>query len=230
MFKINDKGAQIKRIQERLIQLLGAEVLPKYGADGHFGNEMLEAVKKFQRLTNLADDGIVGKNTMAALFPVVRTTISKNMNAFLVMLRKCEGTYTTDDEGYKALFGWRKGNGKIIKSYADHPRKFTPFTNKKGVTLQTSAAGAYQFLASTYDELHKLGIMPDFSPASQDEGAVRTIIKKGAAGYIEEGKLKLAISKVRRHWASLPGSGYDQPERSYAQCEKWFVEAGGELY
>ena len=41
--------------------------LPKYGADGSFGNETLTAVKAFQKDHKLTVDGIVGPKTWAEL-------------------------------------------------------------------------------------------------------------------------------------------------------------------
>ena len=153
--------------------------------------------------------------------------ISKNLSAFLLMIRHCEGTYTTDDEGYRALFGWIKGNGKVIKSYADHPRKYTPYTDHAGEKLQTSAAGAYQMIVGTYDALKKRGIMKDFSPSEQDKGAIELIREKGALKDIESGAFGTAITKVRKIWASLPGSGSNQPEKSMTAARKWYSDAGG---
>lgn len=44
--------------------------LPKYGADGDFGDECLSAVKAFQKDKKLTVDGIVGAKTWAALLAV----------------------------------------------------------------------------------------------------------------------------------------------------------------
>ena len=41
--------------------------LPKYGADGQFGNETLEALKAFQADNGLGVDGICGTKTWAKL-------------------------------------------------------------------------------------------------------------------------------------------------------------------
>ena len=41
--------------------------LPKYGVDGDFGNETLEAVKQFQKDWGLTADGVVGEKTWAML-------------------------------------------------------------------------------------------------------------------------------------------------------------------
>ncbi len=41
--------------------------MPKFGADGKFGNETKAAVKAYQKANALAEDGVVGPKTMAAL-------------------------------------------------------------------------------------------------------------------------------------------------------------------
>lgn len=60
-----DRGAAVEKIQELLIRA-GMD-LREFGADGVFGKETLEAVQKFQRLSGLVEDGIVGPKTIAAL-------------------------------------------------------------------------------------------------------------------------------------------------------------------
>jgi len=59
------KGSYVTLLQTTLINK--GYKLPKYGADGSFGNETLAAVKQFQKDHKLVVDGIVGKNTWAAL-------------------------------------------------------------------------------------------------------------------------------------------------------------------
>lgn len=60
-----DKGPYVKLLQTELINR--GYSLPKYGADSDFGNETLNAVKKFQKDHGLVADGIVGPATWAAL-------------------------------------------------------------------------------------------------------------------------------------------------------------------
>lgn len=60
-----DKGDDVVYLQTKLIQL--GYSLPRYGADGSFGNETLEAVKNFQRVNGLEADGVVGTRTWDAL-------------------------------------------------------------------------------------------------------------------------------------------------------------------
>lgn len=63
--KKGSKGEYVTLLQTSLINL--GYKLPKYGPDGSFGNETLEAVKEFQKDHGLTADGIVGKATWEAL-------------------------------------------------------------------------------------------------------------------------------------------------------------------
>lgn len=59
------EGADVQTLQEKLMEL-GYE-LPKYGADGEYGTETVEAVKKFQKDHGLSVDGEFGPKSMEAL-------------------------------------------------------------------------------------------------------------------------------------------------------------------
>jgi hypothetical protein len=59
------KGDDVRELQRDLMNL-GYE-MPKYGADGDFGGETEDAVKKFQKDNGLKADGVVGEKTFAAL-------------------------------------------------------------------------------------------------------------------------------------------------------------------
>ena len=63
------------------------------------------------------------------------------------------------------------GAGSTFTDFSDHPRIFAP--TKDG--QKSSAAGRYQFTASTWDDLvnrYGRSVLPDFSPASQDKAAI----------------------------------------------------------
>ena len=65
MLKPGVSGEDVRALQETLITL-GYE-LPRYGADGDYGDETVAAVKAFQTKTGLSADGIYGAQTHAAL-------------------------------------------------------------------------------------------------------------------------------------------------------------------
>lgn len=143
--------------------------------------------------------------------------MNPNLQAFLWVIRFCEGTAGTD--GYRTMFG-----GGTFDSYADHPRKRFPFGN-----TYSTAAGAYQFLASTWDECAKALSLPDFSPASQDLAAVYLIKRRGALEDVEAGRIATALADCNKEWASLPGAPYGQPTRSLEYCLKVYADHGGAL-
>jgi muramidase (phage lysozyme) len=140
---------------------------------------------------------------------------NKNVQAFLRVIRRGEGT--ADAGGYSRLFG-----GGTFASYADHPR--TKVT-KNGYT--STAAGAYQFLAKTWDEVRAIMGLPDFSPASQDWAAVGRIAARGALEDVKAGRFDSAIRKTCLEWASLPGSPYGQPTISMETALSEFLKHGG---
>ena len=59
------KGNITKLIQEKLLSL--GYKLPKWGADGSFGGETVDAVELFQEAKGLSIDGVVGQNTWRKL-------------------------------------------------------------------------------------------------------------------------------------------------------------------
>jgi lysozyme len=156
----------------------------------------------------------------------------QNVAAFLRAIRWAEGT--AGPNGYRTLFG-----GQLFDGYADHPRQAKRFTDRAGRQLWTSAAGAYQFMAAspipgggstrvnTWDRLAaKLGL-PDFSPAAQDAAAIELIREAGALGLVKEGRFAEAVNRVRKIWASMPGAGYSQPEKSLDALFAQYIAAGG---
>lgn len=98
---------------------------------------------------------------------------------------------------------------------------------KNGIT--STAAGAYQFLHSTWLELQKSLMLIDFSPQSQDKAAVEIIKRKDALNDVLIGNIPIAIYKCRKVWASFPNAGYEQPERSLTMLLKAYIHAGGRL-
>lgn len=153
---------------------------------------------------------------MAALDDVLGNA---NVRAFLRAIRLGEGT--ADANGYRRIVG-----GALFESFADHPRRRVWIDAYK---VWSTAAGAYQFLAGTWDEMRAKYALPDFSPASQDKAAVGLIIRRGALQDVLSGRIEDAIAKCAAEWASLPGSQYGQRTERLDRVLAEYTKHGGEL-
>lgn len=181
----------------------------------------LDYVPDFEDLANYASD---------AMGYLDQDQAARNEAAMLAVIRAAEGT--APEEGYRALFGWRPGNGHTFSSYATHPQRFFNYTDQAGKTIRTSAAGAYQITYTTFDALcrkYPQFASRDFSPATQDAMALTLIAERGALNDVRAGRFATAIRKIRSTWASLPGAGVNQPERSLAYVTQAYINAGGVL-
>lgn len=144
---------------------------------------------------------------------------NRNVSAMLATIRHAEGTLGAN--GYRMLFG-----GELFESFADHPRKVVVRLSR-GRPLKSTAAGAYQILARTWDGLRSALQLPDFGPRSQDLAAVELIRRRGALELLRAGRFDAALERMRREWASLPGAGYGQPEKSRTELAAVYMTAGG---
>jgi len=153
---------------------------------------------------------------VSAMSNVPRSALDNaNVKAFLRVIRSGEGT--ADQGGYNRLFG-----GGTFSSFADHPRQVI---KKSGYT--SSAAGAYQFITSSWDETKRVMGLVDFSPTSQDFAAIGRIAARGALDDVIAGRFDTALGKVAREWASMPGSPYGQPVISLATARNVYASNGG---
>lgn len=117
--------------------------------------------------------------------------------------------------GYNTLFGNQK-----IDDLSWHPNIKKPFTQTDGQVKYTTAAGRYQFLKDTWDGVAKQYGLKDFSPQSQDLGALALLAQNGALPYVLKGDFNTAIKKSGSTWASLPTSPYAQNKRSWDFIDK----------
>jgi muramidase (phage lysozyme) len=138
-------------------------------------------------------------------------TGSANLMAFLRMIRYAEGTSSQD--GYQIMFTSRR-----FSSFFDHPRQMN-CSNFRGRRLCSTAAGAYQFLDTTWDMIARKIGATDFGPGWQDRGATELIRRSGALADIEVGNIEQAISKTAGIWASFPRWSGDLRGR-YSQAVK----------
>lgn len=139
-----------------------------------------------------------------------------NVQKVLRVIGQAEGTVGDKiADPYRIAFG-----GGTFDSLDAHPNTMASFTQTDGKPNKTSAAGAYQFLKSTWDDVSgKLGLK-DFSPRSQDIAALELINRAGALQDVLKGDTSAAFGKLGGTWASLPSSPYAQPKRSQGFIEQ----------
>jgi muramidase (phage lysozyme) len=142
----------------------------------------------------------------------------QNVVAFLHLIR--EGETNQTDDAYRELFG-----GALFDAPPwQHPHRAVTVGR-----LTSTAAGAYQFLAKTWDGLVSQYQFEDFSPANQDLGAIALVAERGALDDVISGRITDAVQKCRKEWASLPGAGDGQPERTVQQALATYQSYSGAL-
>lgn len=119
-----------------------------------------------------------------------------NVRAFLQVIR--EGESSHEETAYTIINGGQ---------HFTAPPWRHPF-HGISTTAGGRAAGAYQFLGTTWARCaDALGLGEDFSPPSQDAGAVYLIEGRGALSAVMAGKVGLACDLLAKEWVSLPGLG-----------------------
>lgn len=141
----------------------------------------------------------------------------KNVQAFLRVIRA--GESGQGDDAYTVMFG-----GDHFTDFSQHPN-----VSNTASGYTSTAAGAYQFLYKTWRGLVEKYGFPDFSPYSQDCGAVALIAGRGALDDVQAGRFDTAIEKCNKEWASLPGSPYGQPTRTLSAARETYLSYGGTL-
>ena len=142
-----------------------------------------------------------------------------NVRTMLDLIAASEGVA----HGYNTGFG-----NTVLDALEDHPRELKPFTETSGRRNLTSAAGRYQFLAGTWDDVAPRIGASDFMPENQDLAAVYLMQRRGALDAVLEGDYSAAISKLGREWASLPSSPYAQPKRSQEFVDDFLTSRNAE--
>ena len=133
----------------------------------------------------------------------------------------------TESPGYNVMYG-----GKRFSSYADHPRVAVPIGSGPNAGKTSSAAGRYQFLGSTWDNLAKQLGLKDFSPANQDIAAwtlAKQAYGRNTGRELERdlndpaqlGRIASALSGT---WTSLPG-GIEQAGGGSGRFSRAFQNA-----
>jgi len=110
--KKGSKGTRVKQLQDALIEKYGKQVLPKYGADGDFGNELSTALAKQNYPASVDENtfnvivqggGLDADATATGLYKAATKKDFQNTIKFLQKLKSKED-YTSVSESFKNNF------------------------------------------------------------------------------------------------------------------------------
>lgn len=169
--------------------------------------------------------------------------ITANMKACLAAIRWAEGTSSSP---LTKAFGYDIIVTGVLLNAEDEvimttPEAFTdygthPFANGRPAKtinsngLKSTASGGYQELLANWTHYSKVLGLKDFSPASQDQIAVKQIAEKGGLALIDGGHLLQAIPLIKSLWASFPGANYaGQNMKSVIQLQAVYAANGGKV-
>lgn len=143
------------------------------------------------------------------------------VRSFLNTISYSEGT--PGAAGYQTMFTGKQFDPS--KGWK-HPRLI-----QRGGGYASDAAGKYQYLSTTWEGVQKELGLPDFSPQSQDIGALHLLKRRGALDPLLKGDVTTAIHKSAPEWASLPtskgGSYYGQPSKSLKNLQDYYQKQLG---
>ena len=138
--KKGSKGNNVKLLQEALIAKHGKTILPRYGADGDFGTETLNALKKVGLPTTITESTfnvlVQGTKTDPSALgkDLYNATIAKNFSKALSLLKQIQ---TTDE--YKAageIFKLNRINGVRQTIVNGLLNTFTTDTQKQQIKFE----------------------------------------------------------------------------------------------
>jgi muramidase (phage lysozyme) len=135
--------------------------------------------------------------------------LTPERRALLNTIRYAEGTWLQgSQDGYRMIYG-----GSLFHGFHRHPEIVVEGN------YVSAAAGAYQFLPTTWRAAAQELNLPDFSPPSQDQAALHLVHRRGALRQFDrEGLSAEVLARLAPEWASLPshhgGSVYGQPVHS----------------
>ena len=89
----------------------------------------------------------------------------------------------------------------------------------------STAAGRYQFLFRTWNEIRNRLGLADFSPANQDIAAVDLIRQRGQLGKLLAGDFEGMMRGLGCAWAALPYATCGQTRRPLAQTMNYYNSA-----
>lgn len=143
--------------------------------------------------------------------------LTPERRALLNTIRYAEGTWKDGkDNGYNVLYG-----GGEFDDLSRHPERVVV------KRYASAAAGAYQFLPSTWSGVAKELKLKTFEPKHQDQAALHLVERRGALKEIDRNGLTTeAMARLAPEWASFPtlsgSSAYGQPVKSHSDLASFY--------
>ena len=144
--------------------------------------------------------------------------LTPERRALLNTIRYAEGTWTNgEDKGYRTLYG-----GGQFQDMTRHPERVVV------KRYSSAAAGAYQFLPTTWKGLARELSLTSFEPRYQDQAALHLVKRRGALKEIDSrGLTTRAMAQLAPEWASFPmhsgRSAYGQPVKSHQELSRFYA-------
>lgn len=126
---------------------------------------------------------------------------------------------------YQYMFGSTVNNNIRFTDMSKHPNIHQIHNG-----INSTAAGAYQFLYGTYKDIcEKYGFSGAFDAHTQDLMCLAIfdmigVLNDVAKGYMLREPVMVRLSK---QWASLPMSPWGQPVKTIAQVRDYYLASGG---
>jgi len=197
----NAKGTPTQKMQEAL-QTAGYK-LPKYGADGKFGDETVSALKKFQTDHCLKDTGRLDKQTMDQL-SIASTKFPKYDKLFADGKLNTTIAVGYDEKGTDGSDGWHKTTTKEVLSGLTQ-RGYTQLDPDKA---GTDKAMAEKFKAAGIDPAQaKADGVPIFTNTFKHNGKDVTSVVKVITPDTPQAKDKFAKAMGQSEMVVYAGHG-----------------------
>lgn len=120
--------------------------------------------------------------------------VTPERRALLNTIRFAEGTWRQGKDGYRVQYG-----GGLFHDLSRHPNQIIRRR------YSSDAAGAYQFLPTTWRMAKKALQLQDFGPVSQDQAALYLIQRRKALGLADRGVFTRELAhRLAPEWASFP--------------------------
>lgn len=177
--KKGSKGAKVKAVQDSLIAKYGKDTLPRYGADGDFGSEMVAALKKLnlpESIDETTYNVLVSAPSLdasALAKSLYKDAVNKNLSGVIASLKKMrtKDDYTAVSNQFKT-YTLRGVSQTLVNGLLG---SFSDETQKQQIRLEFSRMGlkydGTKWSLSGLDGFRLMTIAPTTVWRTPEEGA-----------------------------------------------------------